>query len=84
MVLRGDHKLVKIRLKPGLRSSARLIEGQINTIVLRASYHSEYNRKLLVPDGPLRTKTTSSANGKTFPPSWRRRHSQSSYVSEQK
>ena len=52
MVLRGEKKLVRIRLKPEYRGQAEQIEARDNVASLRATYYCEYNKKLLV-FGPL-------------------------------
>lgn len=48
MILRGEKKFIKIRLKPELRHQASRIERQTNWLVVRVTYYCEYNRKLLV------------------------------------
>lgn len=43
-----DRKIIKIRLKPELRPSAEKIEKQQNSLIIRATYFCEYNKKMMV------------------------------------
>ena len=48
MILQGEKKMIKVRLKPEYRSQAKRIGLTNNVVFIRATYYCEYNKKLLV------------------------------------
>lgn len=49
MIMQGDRKFIKMRLRPELRPQAEQLEQKHNILVVRATYYCEYNRKIMVP-----------------------------------
>jgi hypothetical protein len=65
MILQGEKKIVKIRLKPEYRSQAEKIGLRNNVVFTRATYYCEYNKKLLVKQ-KIHRKHTNCMGGAAF------------------
>jgi hypothetical protein len=48
MIMQGERKLIRLRCKPEARASLSMIETGDRRLIVRGSYYSEYNKKVMV------------------------------------
>jgi len=71
MILQGEKKIIKIRLKPEYRPQAEKVGLRNNVVFVRATYYCEYNKKLLVKQ-KIHRKHINCMAGAAFPNSSRK------------
>lgn len=57
MIMQGERKLIRLRCKAEARASLSKIETGDRRLIIRGSYYSEYNKKVMVVQSARRQRT---------------------------